>query len=177
MTMDFLKSSIIISTKINFFISNPCVANLPRAPATSLFLTPTCCMQGVTRLDGARGKKQVWRPHVRSWGLLEANVLHWRKYLWHCWDVLEHTAAIRRPPAVIWCHHNDSAPANCAPLAPLRYAPGCMLSHWFKSLLFTNHVSGETRPVATEGIRGQCPHKFFCAPQILLFPKKIVSNM
>ena len=21
---------------------------------------------GVTRLDGARGKKQVWRPHVRS---------------------------------------------------------------------------------------------------------------
>jgi len=22
--------------------------------------------QGVTRLDGARGKKQVWRPHVRT---------------------------------------------------------------------------------------------------------------
>jgi len=24
---------------------------------------------GVTRLDGARGKKQVWRPRVRAWGL------------------------------------------------------------------------------------------------------------
>jgi len=23
--------------------------------------------KGVTRLDGARGKKQVWRPHVRTW--------------------------------------------------------------------------------------------------------------
>jgi len=25
--------------------------------------------RGVTRLDGAWGKKQVWRPHVRTWGL------------------------------------------------------------------------------------------------------------
>jgi len=25
--------------------------------------------RGVTRLNGARGKKQVWRPHVRTWGL------------------------------------------------------------------------------------------------------------
>jgi len=40
----------------------------------------------VTRLDGARGKKQVWRPHVWTWGLSEANLLYWRKYLWHCWD-------------------------------------------------------------------------------------------
>jgi len=31
----------------------------------------------VTRLDGARDKKQVWRPHFRTWGLSEANVLHW----------------------------------------------------------------------------------------------------
>jgi len=35
---------------------------------------------------GARGKKQVWRPHVWTWGLLEANVLYWRMYLWYCWD-------------------------------------------------------------------------------------------
>ena len=41
--------------------------------------------RGVTRLDGARGKKQVWRPYVWTWGLSEANVLRWRKYLWHCW--------------------------------------------------------------------------------------------
>ena len=40
----------------------------------------------LTRLDGARGKKKVWRPYVRIWGLSEANVLYWRKCLWHCWD-------------------------------------------------------------------------------------------
>ena len=27
--------------------------------------------RGVTRLDGARGKKQVWRPSVRTWPLSE----------------------------------------------------------------------------------------------------------
>jgi len=41
--------------------------------------------RGVTRLDGARGKKQVRRPRVRTWGLSEANLLFWRKYLWHFW--------------------------------------------------------------------------------------------
>jgi len=41
-----------------------------------------------TRLDGARGKKQVWRPHFRTWGLPEANVLYWRMYVWHSWDFL-----------------------------------------------------------------------------------------
>jgi len=45
-----------------------------------------CTFRGVTRLDGARGKKQVWRPHVRTWVFTEANVLYRRKYLWHCWD-------------------------------------------------------------------------------------------
>jgi len=42
--------------------------------------------RGVTRLDGARGKKQVWHPHVQTWGFSEENLLYWRKYLWHCWD-------------------------------------------------------------------------------------------
>ena len=28
-------------------------------------------VKGVTRLDGAGDKKQVWRPHVRTWGLSE----------------------------------------------------------------------------------------------------------
>ena len=44
-------------------------------------------IKGVTRLDGARGKKQVWRPHVWTWALSEANVLYWRKYLWQ-WNFL-----------------------------------------------------------------------------------------
>ena len=35
--------------------------------------------RGVTRLDGARGKKQVWRAHVRTWDISEANVLYWMK--------------------------------------------------------------------------------------------------
>ena len=42
--------------------------------------------RSVTRLDGTRGKKQVWCPNIQNWGLLEANVLYWRKYLSHCWD-------------------------------------------------------------------------------------------
>ena len=34
--------------------------------------------RGVTRLDGVCGKKQVWRPHVRAWGLTKANLLFWK---------------------------------------------------------------------------------------------------
>ena len=34
--------------------------------------------RGVTRLDGAWDKKKVWRPHIRTWGLWEANVLFWK---------------------------------------------------------------------------------------------------
>ena len=73
---------------------------------------------GATRLDGAWGKKQVWCPNVRTWGLLGANVLYWRKYLWHCWD-------FSVPPAVIRRLHSDSAPGELYPLAPLlRSLPG-----------------------------------------------------
>jgi len=32
--------------------------------------------KGVTRLDGARGKKQICRPYIRACGLFEANVLY-----------------------------------------------------------------------------------------------------
>jgi len=42
----------------------------------------------VLRLGDARGKKQVWRPHVRTWGLSEAKVLEWRKFLRNFWDFL-----------------------------------------------------------------------------------------
>ena len=53
--------------------------------------------RGVTRLDSAQGKKQVWSPHVRAWGLSEANVVYSRKYLWHCWDFSAPRADIQRP--------------------------------------------------------------------------------
>jgi len=35
----------------------------------------------VTRLHGARDKKQVWRPHIWNWGVLEAYVLYWKEVL------------------------------------------------------------------------------------------------
>jgi len=53
----------------------------------------------VTRLDGARGKKQIWRPHVRTWDLSELNVLYWTKYT--C-DIV----------GTFWRPRNDSAPGE-----------------------------------------------------------------
>jgi len=78
--------------------------------------------RGVTRLDGTHGKKQVWRPNIQNWGLLEANVLYWRKYLSHCWDFF----ALSQPlgaPAVIWRPHSDSVPRELCPPCPPHYAP------------------------------------------------------
>jgi len=60
--------------------------------------------RGVTRLDDAWGKKQVWRPHVRTWGLSEANVQYWWKCLWHC-DFL--------------VPRSDSEPGELCPPCPL----------------------------------------------------------
>jgi len=59
--------------------------------------------RGVTRLDGAWVKKQVWRPHVRTWGLSEANVLFWKKCFSHCCDYLATSS--------------DSVPGEFCPLA------------------------------------------------------------
>ena len=67
--------------------------------------------RGVTRLDGARGKIQVWRPHFRTWGLPEANVLYWRMYVWHCWDFLA-------PPQYFSAPRVIRRPGNCALIAP-----------------------------------------------------------
>jgi len=44
----------------------------------------------------ARGKKQVWRPLIRTYGFSDENVLYLRKYLRHCWD-FSATPVIRRP--------------------------------------------------------------------------------
>ena len=61
-------------------------------------------VRDITRLDGARGMKQVWRPCVRTWGLSEANVLHWSS----C-DIVR---TFRRP-------HSDLAPGEWCPLPPV----------------------------------------------------------
>ena len=87
----------------------------------TLAIIATC--RGVTRLDGARGKKQVWHPHVRTWGLSKANLLYWRKYLRHCWDFLAPVAVIPCPlqwfgaPIVIRC------PGYCALFEPPSLRP------------------------------------------------------
>jgi len=57
-------------------------------------------MQGRNEVNDVRGKKQVWRPHVRIWGLLEANSLCLRKY-----STCDTVGIFRRP-------------RNCAPRPP-----------------------------------------------------------
>jgi len=44
-----------------------------------------------------RPGQDVWRPHVRNWGLSGANILYWRRYVWHCWDFSALPEVIRRP--------------------------------------------------------------------------------
>jgi len=97
--------------------------------------------RGVTRLDGARGKKQVWCPHVRTWDLSEAHALYWRKYLWHCWDFMA-------SPAVIWRPHSDSAPGEfcpprygelCAPCPPRAFSLWCRKGKAFCERVFALH--------------------------------------
>ena len=60
--------------------------------------------RGATRLDSAWVKKQVWRHHIRTWGLSEANVLFWKSAY-----VIVVTFC---PPAVI------RRPGNCTPCSP-----------------------------------------------------------
>jgi len=45
--------------------------------AEEYWITARC----ITRSDGALGKKQVWRSHVRTSVFSEANVLHWSRLL------------------------------------------------------------------------------------------------
>ena len=75
--------------------------------------------RGVTRWDGIRGEKQVWRPYVRTWDLSEPNALYWRKYLWHSWDFSGAPTITRRPPQWFSAPIAIRSPGNCAPLPPI----------------------------------------------------------
>jgi len=77
-------------------------------------LFATVLSHGRNEVRWRPGKKQVWRPYVRTWRFSEANVLYWRKYLWHCLDLSAPPAVIRRP-------QNDSAPGELCLLMPPRY--------------------------------------------------------
>jgi len=68
----------------------------------------------VMRLDGARGKKQVLRTHVRRPFGSKYTVL--KKVLVTLSGLSSGLAVIQRP-------QNDSSPGNCVPLGPPRYAP------------------------------------------------------
>ena len=115
--------------------------------------------RGVTRLDGAQDKKQirrppgrtgaskveVWRPYGQIWVLSKANLLYWRKYLWHCWDFSAPPAVIRRAPAVIQRPHSELAPGELGHPCPPRYAPGHHID--WKSISRTNDCTPHSHPV------------------------------
>ena len=94
-------------------------------------------MRGVTGLDGARGKKQVWCPHDRTWRLSEANTLYWNKHLWHCCD-------FSAPPQWFGTLIVIQHPENCAPCTPsLHPCTQCFFNIWMKS------VGGRPKPEIT----------------------------
>ena len=64
------------------------------------------CCQGRNEVRWRSGQETSLAPHVWTWDLSEANLLYWKKYLWHCWNFSAFLAVNRRP-------------GNCAPLAPL----------------------------------------------------------
>ena len=68
--------------------------------------------RGITRLDGARGKKQVWRPCVRTWAFSESNSLYRRKQVWYFWD-------FSAPSQSFGAAIGIRCPGNCAPLPPV----------------------------------------------------------
>jgi len=78
------------------------------------FGSPIVTCRGITRLDGACGKKQVWRSLVRTWGLSKTNVLFWKiekilkNCFWHFCDFW-YLALIRRAGnrallLRLWCY-------------------------------------------------------------------------
>ena len=106
--------------------------------------------RSVTRLDGARGKKQVWRPHIRFWGL-------YRKQI-HC--IAESTCDIvgtfQGPPKSFGAAGSDSALGELCPCWPppslrpchvhkrnlkIRWCPKCHLGNSrFRSSKSSNAV-------------------------------------
>ena len=63
-----------------------------------------CIVQGRNEVRWRLEHETSLPPHVRTWGLSEANVLFWKKCSWRCWNFL--------------APRSDSAPRNRAPLPP-----------------------------------------------------------
>jgi len=84
----FLPSSLVLAKVLRFSESKSCFSffsanylrksalmlihpagspeNEASSPIANEFCSLSSTVRGVTRLDGARGKKQVWRPYVRN---------------------------------------------------------------------------------------------------------------
>ena len=95
--------------------------NAPAKSPVACWLTYYIISRGGPRLDGARGKQQVWR-------LLGANILCWRKYLRYCWDFFA-------PPMI-------RRQGHCAPLPLPRYVPDLQgyLPYRFQLLIFASSI-------------------------------------
>ena len=114
--MDLWLNGITETTNYDFILpSKSCQCHLETKAANVWDLVH----RGVTRLNGARDKKQVWRPHDRTRGLSEANVLYWRIYVWHCWDFSAPPAVIRHSMQWFGAPTVIRRPGNYAPFAPI----------------------------------------------------------
>jgi len=113
--------------------------------------------RGVTRLDDSRSKKQVWLPDVRTWGLSEANVLHWR--------ICDIVRTFR-------CPRSHSAPSywfgarGIVPVLPCRYA---LITARSDAPQQTIVLSSNQRLTGTFGFRGA---KFSIRPNFCATVKK-----
>ena len=87
--------------------------------------------RGATRSDGARGKKQVGRPHVRTCGLSEANALYWQ-------STCDIVGTFRRP-------------GNWAPFAPPLLRPSLPqnLKTWLRARGMKKHARQGPRQAFT----------------------------
>ena len=84
----------------------------------------TCTVRGRNEARWRPGQEASLAPHVRAWGLSEANALYWRKYMWHCWDFSAPPQSLGVPALIgapIVTRRRGIAP----PLPTPRYAPWC----------------------------------------------------
>ena len=117
--------------------------------------------RGVRRLDGVRGKKQVWRSHVRTWSLLQAKILYWRKYLRHCWDF---------SGSPQWCSAREIVP-SCFPLVTPLYGSPKTIAKIFAGALYqfltvrkyTEDSDSRWRQWLTTSMTGLSQTKFLAA--------------
>jgi len=79
--------------------------------------------QGRNEVRRRPGQEASFAPHVRTWDLSEGNLLHWRKYLWNCWDLSATQQTFGAHCSDSWSPWWFAARGIMPPLQPRRYAP------------------------------------------------------